>query len=163
MFDKPEITDTYEVDGSLRKQLEKFQMTGIAEVRQTRQVEVASNLPAQQFLCKATYGGETVTRFDTVSPLGLFSSHEGDHGMVAALILAASLHYGEPTVIYKDHAALEQHRTGDIDFTAEWYEDSFVEKGLPEKRLELRREGYGAEEVSLEALEERAERWLASH
>lgn len=163
MFDEPEITNTYEVDGSLRKQLEELQSTGIVEVLQTRQVEVASNLPARQVLCKATYAGETVTRFDTVSPLGLFSSHQGDHGMVAALILATSLHHGEPTLVYKDQTAGRQDGPDYIDFTSEWYGDPFVEKGLPQKRMELRPEGYEAEEVTLGTLEERAECWFASH
>lgn len=163
MSNEPQITDTYDVDGDLRKQLDELQNSGRITGLQKRKVELADGLSAHRILCKVTFAGMTAIRFETVSPLGLFSSHHGNQGMIAALTLATSLQYGEPTLIYNDHVALGQHGQDSLDLTAEWYHDPLVKKRIPEKRMEFRSDIFEAEDISLETLEERAKRWFASH
>lgn len=163
MFGKTQITDTYQVDGDLRKQLEKLRNAGRVKNLQSQPIEFTDDRSAQQILCEATFAGETVINFITVSPLGLFSSYQRNQAMAAAMILAESLQYGEPTLVYEDHATVRQHEQDYLDLTAEWYHDPFVDKGLPEKKMELRPDMLEAEEITLDALEDRAKRWFASH
>lgn len=94
MSNELQITDTYDVDGDLRRQLDELQNSGRITRLQKRKVELADGLSAHRILCKVTFAGTTVTRFETVSPLGLFSSHHGNQGMIAALTLVTSLQYG---------------------------------------------------------------------
>ena len=163
MFEKTQITDTYQVDGDLRKQLETLRNAGRVKNLQSQPVEFTDDQSAQQTLCEATFAGETVIQFVTVSPLGIFSSYQRNQEMAAAMILTESLQYGEPTLVYEDHATVRQHESDYLDLTAEWYYDPFVEKGLPEKKMELRPDMLEAKEITLETLEYRAKRWFESH
>ena len=156
------ITEAYEPDDDLQELLEDVLYNGIVEYTQKKKISLVSDISAVQLHHTVEYENETLTGCKTVSSLGVFSSLQGDPEMASALILVLSLQFGKPTLTYEDSIEHSGNRPDYSDVTAEWYDERFVEKGVPELRLENRTGIYETNEVSLETLEERAKRWLTS-
>ena len=162
MSDKLEITETYEPNDKLEEYLQYLSRNTIIEYTGNDPVTLPNGMPVQRLSLKITFEGKTITGYETRYPFGIFCSLHDDPDMAAAVILALSLGYGEPTQIYEDYQNIDGHLPDYSDLTSEWYYDSYVEKGLPESRMEIRPDIYETTHVSLEDIEERAERWLSS-
>lgn len=162
MFNGTLITDPYEPDDDLRELLENVLYNGIIDYTQKEKISLTSDISALQLHHTVTYKNETITGCKTVSSLGVFSSLQGDSEMASAVILALSLQFGEPTLMYEDSIDHPGNRPNYNDVTAEWYGETFVEKGIPELRLENRPGNYEPNKISLEILEQRAKHWLLS-
>ena len=158
MFEELEITGTYEPDSNLQTQLEELPDMGELAIVQTDQIGLLNNESAFQIVSKGIFAGEIVTKVDAEPPFGVISAYEGDLGLAAAMILADSLEFGEPTVAYEIYSESDREESKCPRLSAEWHHHTPAGNGS------ISQPGcVDTEEVSLEALETRAERWFDSH
>ena len=158
MFEKLDITGTYEPDSTLQTQLEELPDMGELAVVQTEQIDLLNNESALQVVSKGIFAGELVTKVDAEPPFGVISGYHGDLGLAAAMILADSLQFGEPTVAYEIYSESGREESIYPQLSAEWHHHAPAGNGSISQPTCV-----DTEEVSLEALEARAERWFDSH
>ena len=110
---------------------------------------------------------DELSGFETQSGLVLMASLEGYPGLAAAAVLAFSLQYGEPTLVYLDCQTLPDDLgwldTEYEDLTAEWYTPEAVEAGLPEMRMQSRDASFEADTLDLATVERWARHYLTKH
>ena len=158
MFNELKITDTYEPDSNLRTQLEELPDMGELAVVQTDQIGLLNNESALQVVSKGIFAGELVIKIDAEPPFGVMSGYHGDLGLGAAMILADSLRFGEPTVLYEIYSESGQEESIYPQLSAEWHHHT------PARNGSISQPGCAdTERVSVEAVEARAERWFDSH
>lgn len=100
--------------------------------------------------------------YETLSPLGVFSSLEGHVGLAASVVLVHATVWGEITQVYLDDAPPpDQYGERYQDLTAEWYREVAIEAGVPERRMETRISQFKADMIDIDQLEEYAQFWLS--
>jgi hypothetical protein len=157
MFDGSRITDPYRPDDGLLELLNDTAHESEFETVRTVESSSCDQESAQHFYYTIELRDHTITGCTTVLSYSLVISLQGSQEMTSALILALSLQHGEPTLIYEDRVKSPRGGSDYEGITTEWYSQSAIELGIPERRREDRKGFHDTKEVPVELLEQRAQ------
>lgn len=160
-----QVTATeYEPDTDLTELIESFERRAIVSYEGESDLDISIEGEAVQRDYSVTFEDFELSGTETMSPLGVLLSFQGNFGLSAAVILSHARIYGVPTQIYTDEVP-PPDPISNIglyqDVTAEWYHQEAVRQGVPEARMKHRSAEFQAEMLGLGTIEQWARVWLS--